>query len=303
MLRSSLPLLGLVALTGCSALINPDTDLLGSDPDSGVTLMDSGMTGFDAGPMGFDAGDVPCMEGSRRCAGDRLLTCVGGMLVPQDCQSMDAFCDVDHCQPHVCVPNSRECSADGRSVVSCDGRGSEATAMSCGDARCDPATRMCVGGGPACAISNGNVSLGTSRPFGLCTTDDNNTFQPDGRMCNGMARSDVGDQILTLTLTEPTRVTFELTDVDESRAIDTILYVRRTCDDPSSQILCADDVPCAASTVDPPACFDGVDVRQSRVTADLPAGTYYIVIDAFAYTTGGVEFECGRVQLRVDRAG
>ncbi|MCA9608997.1 MAG: hypothetical protein KC619_25525, partial [Myxococcales bacterium] len=258
MLRPSLPRVVLAfvpVLAGCSALINPDTDLLGTDDgtDSGVTLMDSGVMGVDAGPMGIDAGDRPCVEGTRSCAGDQLVSCVGGMEVPQDCQSMEAFCDVDHCTPHVCVPNSRECSADGTSVVSCNGRGSEAVAESCGDARCDPATRTCVGGGPECPRSTATIRIGGTYRIGLCTPDDSDTFVPDGRMCTGTSRADSGDRVFTLTLDAPTRVTLELTDIDERRAVDTILYVRRNCDDPSSQILCADDVPCAASTAEPAA--------------------------------------------------
>lgn len=307
MLGSPRLLLGPIALTvaaGCSALINPDPDRLGPDEgsDSGVSLMDSGMTGFDAGPMGFDAGDVPCVEGSRRCMGDRLLTCAGGVEVAQDCQSMSAFCSGDQCEPHVCRPNSRECSADGGSVVSCNARGSEATTMDCGDSRCDPATRTCVGGGGACEGIR-SIALGTERNTPLCAYDDDHTFQPDATMCRGMSRADSGDRTFELTLTAPTRVTFELTDVDNARAIDTVLYVRRACDEAGTQVLCADDVPCAASTAQPPACIDGVDVRQSRITADLPAGTYYIVVDAFLYSAGGVEFQCGDVRLRVDRAG
>ncbi len=81
-----------------------------------------------------------------------------------------------------------------------------------------------------------------------------------------------------------------------------ILYIRRACDDPSSQIVCADDVPCMASTAEPPACFGEVDVRQSRVTVTLPAGTYYVFVDAFEYTSSGIDFTCGTVELSVTSA-
>ncbi|MCB9596762.1 MAG: hypothetical protein H6719_28830 [Sandaracinaceae bacterium] len=309
MLRLSLRLTAvgfIVASSGCSALINPDTDLLGTDPDvdSGtVMLMDSGMTGFDAGPGFdggplFDAGNETCVEGTRRCVGDSLRTCASGMEIPQDCQAMDAFCQTDHCEPHVCRPNSRECSADGGSVLSCSARGDALDTMSCGSGRCDGATRMCTGGGDACTGLMG-IRPGADREMNLCSFSDDNTYQPD-TMCRGTTRASVGDRIFELRLDAPTRVTIELTDIDEGAAIDTIFYLRRVCDDQSTQIGCADDVPCAASTAEPAACFDGVDVRQSRLTVDLPAGNYYIVADAFLYTTGGgTMFGCGRVRLSV----
>lgn len=286
------------ALPACSALIDPDTGRLGPDDgaDSGVSLMDSGMSGFDAGP-GFDGGNVPCVEGTRRCSGDTLVTCAGGALVPQDCQAMMAFCDGDHCQPHVCRPNSRMCSPDGTSVLSCTARGDDVDAEDCGDGRCDPATFRCEGGGGPCDALN-NVRIGEDRTANLCGRDDDNSRVPGGT-CGGTSRSDTGDITYRLTLTEPTRVTIELTDIAESTAVDTVVYVRRVCDDETTQVLCSDDVPCEASTAEPPACIDGVDPRQSRVTADLPAGSYYVVVDAFEYTSGSTEFRCGQVRLRI----
>lgn len=292
-------------LAGCSALINPDTGRLGDDPDSGVVaLMDSGPPiGSDAGP-GFDAGDGTCDEGERRCNGDQLLTCVAGSFVAADCQAMGAYCDGDSCQPHECTPNSRRCSEDGDSVISCTARGDEESEESCGDGRCDPDTIRCEGGGDACPLGDlpRELSIPDSRVRVLCERDDDHTFTPsDG--CRAESRASVGDEVFPLVLDRERRLTFELTDVDESNAVDTILYIRRACDDPSTQVACADDVRCMASTVEPPACFGDVDVRQSRVTVTLPAGTYYVFIDAFEYSTSGTTFGCGRVQLQVSPAG
>jgi len=294
-------LAALVALGGCSALINPDTGRLGDEPDSGVVaLMDSGgPVGSDAGP-GFDAGDGSCSEGERRCNGDQLLTCVAGTFVAADCQAMGAFCEGGTCRPHVCVPNSRMCSADRGSVVSCSARGDEASEDDCGEGECNPDTIRCEGGGDACPLDDlpRALSIPDSRMRVLCRHDDNHTFTPSDA-CRSMTRAAVGDEVLPLVLDRERRLTFQLTDVDEDAAVDTILYIRRACDDPSTQVACADDVPCMASTVDPPACFGEVDVRQSRVTVTLPAGTYYVFLDAFEYTTSGTEFGCGRVELQV----
>jgi len=111
-----------------------------------------------------------------------------------------------------------------------------------------------------------------------------------------------GDEVFVLELDSPTRLTFELTDYDETRAIDTVLYIRSACEDMASQVACADDVPCGTSTVPGgPTCTGSgaVDVRQSRVTLTLPAGRYYVVADAFVRRGDGVNYTCGRVRLSV----
>jgi len=287
----------LVALAGCSALINPDTGRLGDDPDAGVvTRMDSGgPIGSDAGP-GFDAGDGSCSDGERRCNGDQLLTCVAGSFVARDCQAMGAFCDDETCEPHVCTPNSRRCSDDGDSIVSCSARGDQASEESCGDGRCDPDTVSCEGGGGGCEDLPELIPNDRKR-IELCEGTGDNTFAP-APGCGSDTPASAADVAYRLVLDEPRRLTFEVTDIDPMRAVDTILYIRRDCEDPSSQVVCADDVPCAASTVDPPACFGEVDVRQSRTTVSLPAGTYYVFVDAFEYMTSGTSFRCGTVRLQ-----
>ena len=99
--------LALLIGTGCSALINPDTDRLGTDPEGGedagvVTLMDAGEPpppGTDAGepPPGTDAGGPPpgtdagCVAG---CSGGTLTTCDGDVVTcPLGCAPTgDARC-------------------------------------------------------------------------------------------------------------------------------------------------------------------------------------------------------------------
>lgn len=147
------------------------------------------------------------------------------------------------------------------------------------------------------------IPVGGTRRVNLCNFEDANTFnRSDGCMTDLRAASP--DQTFVLTIPSMQRVTISLTDVDDSATVDTVFYVRRICGDASTQIGCADDVPCAASTATPPACFTGgVDVRQSRVTATLPPGTYYIVADAYDYRRDGTTFGCGRVELEVRDGG
>ncbi len=292
-------ILGAASLLGCSAIVNPDSDLLGPDPgvDSGtVVLMDSGDARIDAGPR--DGGGVPCTEGAKRCVGETLFTCVGGAEIPRDCRAVGDYCDVDQCRDQVCEPNRRQCTPALNAVLSCSARGDLLSREACPNG-CDPETITCLPPGGVCDDVP-SIDVGGRHTVDLCERADNNTHQPaDG--CGSTSRADVQDQIFSLTLERRQRVTIELTDVDAPRAVDTLVYVRRTCDDMGSQIACDDDVPCDRSTADPPACFGGVDVRQSRITLTLDAGTYFIVVDGFAYTNDSVAFSCGLVELRVER--
>lgn len=285
-----------LAFAGCSAIINPDSDRLGAGPDTGPPpRVDSGTR--DAGPPG-DGGD--CVEGTPTCSGDALVSCSGGMEVLQDCQAARAFCEVDHCEPWVCVPGDRECASDGESAFVCTARGDEIEEHGCGDGFCDPDTNACVMDVPPPVCEGfGRISPGESIITDLCGLPDDNTFER-ATGCDFGSRAQSGDEIFVLELDRSTRLTFELTDIDTTRAIDTVLYIRRDCEDGESQVACHDDVACGASTVPGGAfCTGGVDVRQSRMTLTLPAGRYYIVVDAFERRSDGVTYSCGRVRLSI----
>jgi len=291
-----------VGLLGCSSLVNPDSDLLGTDPgvDAGtVMLMDSGPTTRDAGTRP-DAGGMMCAEGTSRCAGDTLFTCAGGMELPQDCQAMGAFCSGDACSPHVCTPNQRECSSGGTAVLSCSARGDLVSRDACPNG-CDPDTLACrPDGGGGCADDADTIEIGESHTINLCEDDNTNTHESSAE-CTSSGDANLGDRVFSLTVERRQRLTIELTDVDEASAIDTILYIRSVCDRTDSQLACDDDVPCDESTAEPPACFGEVDLRQSRIETTLDPGTYYIVIDGFNYRTDRVSFSCGDVELSVER--
>ncbi len=102
-MRARLVVVALLA-TGCSALINPDTDLLGDDEDAGSTGVDAGGTpsdgGVDAGPgPGDDAG--PGVD--------------AGPVCPSDCDDGVA-CTNDRCEAGACIntPDERLCGDDER---------------------------------------------------------------------------------------------------------------------------------------------------------------------------------------------
>jgi len=91
--------------------------------------------------------------------------------------------------------------------------------------------------------------------------------------------------------------------VDPLRDIDTVVYVRRRCDEPRSQLACGDDTRCEGGFPFGGDCMDGVRLGLSRVELDLEPGTYYVVVDAFLYEREGRESVCGNVELRVREAG
>jgi hypothetical protein len=189
------------------------------------------------------------------------------------------------------MPGSVRCSRDGSGVVQCDDRGTGTSYTRC-DAGCDPATSTCRGTTSACDALP-TIAVGDTERFDLCEAGGATTFaRAEGCGAGSMASSP--DRTFALTLDERTTVVVDLRDVDPSVGIDTVVYLRRACDDASSQIACDDDVPCAESDIGS-GCASGVQVRQSRFTVTLEAGTYYIVADAFRYDA----FGCGEVELRV----
>ncbi len=302
-------LASVVALSGCSAIINPDPGQLGGDFDAGFQVVDSGPPPtHDSGPIGpppvhdagppptTDAGGPTCAPG-QHCEGDTLVSCAGGVETRTDCQSMSAFCASNQCQGWVCMPGQQHCTGDFRGVVVCSDRGDMQTTMPC-DPGCNPTTNACVMSPAACAALP-RINLGDTRNFDLCHQSDNNTFTRTD-VCSATSRANLGDQTFRLTLTERTTVQIELRDNDPTVAIDTIVYVRRVCDDSTTQIACDDDIPCDMATIPPgPTGCRSYEVRQSILQTTLDAGTYYIVADAFMYSTMTTSYNCGQVQLTV----
>lgn len=288
-------LASLVALSGCSAIINPDESRLGSSDAGVVHGHDAGMPQRDASTPPADSG-MPCVIG-QHCEGDTLVSCRGGVETRTACQDLGSFCSGDQCQSWICTPGERRCAGDLRGIVVCSPRGDSQTTTPC-ELGCNPTTNTCVTTPPACA-GLPRINLGDTIDLDLCRETDDDTYtRSDG--CMADTRANVGDRTYTLTLEHATEVVIELSDADGTAAVDTIVYVRRACDDAATQVACDDDVLCSESTVPTtPGTCTTYEVRQSRITTTLEAGTYYIVADGFAYSTDRQMFRCGSVRLRV----
>jgi len=106
-----------------------------------------------------------------------------------------------------------------------------------------------------------------------------------GNTCNSTNRfmdlpygTSAPDDVFLLRLDAPARVTFSLCG---SSAWDTFVYLRLLCDQ-SSTTLARDD--------------DGCGALRSRLTADLPVGEYYFILDGYSLAT-----ECGPYSFTVQR--
>ncbi len=297
-----------VVLLGCSV---KRSGLGGGAGDAGSGPMDAGVDGRlsdrDAATSPKDSGPEPdAHEGADagpRCAGDEpvcegtvLRSCEDGSPEEKDCAAADAYCDTDDGEPtciaRVCTPGARRCSDEGDAVVECDARGSKEVPMAC-SAGCDPATTECrsVADCPLAGVTDLPAASASSIAFSLCGQGDdaqNQTAPGCGATLGGQ------DRIFRLVIETATDVWIDLRDDDGRAAIDTVLYLRTRCDDPSSQIACHDDIACSESDF---TC-SGVQRRQSRIETRLDPGVYYVVADSYDYRDRGTSWGCGSVLLR-----
>jgi hypothetical protein len=290
-------------LTGCSALIHPDPSRLDGEDGGIVIRIDSG--GADSGPTptldgGIDAGSDAGSDGGNtcspadrpRCEGDVLVACDStGRPSRIDCQSRMQYCDEDRCREWECTPGESVC--EGSRLETCNDRGSGAEEtgceFGCADGRSCATTPVCPGLPPL------SISVGDTQTIDTCPLSDFATPEADRTMGCGDTHANGGDRVFTLTLTARTALLIDLLDVTEGVSIDTVLYVRTSCDDMGSQVACSDDIPCASSDIRTGCSSSGLQVRQSRITNIFEPGTYYIVIDQYLYTG----FTCGRMRLSV----
>lgn len=294
-----------ISTLGCSAVVNPDQDRLGPlvDADLRPRLMDSGSGDPDAGrppPPRRDAGMGGCSI-SPRCEMDVRVFCDGDVLSEEDCQQDESFCSSGSCVPWRCDPGEIEC-VDGASAV-CNERGSGVDTRPCPGGRCDPDTGECFDEPPPPPGCPGAIAIGVGDDdeIDLCEYADERVPVRSDSCAN--VNADLGDLVYALEIEETQEVVIELTDIDPVVAIDTLIYLRRSCDDSASQFACADDVACGASTVPGgPRCSGDVDVRQSRMRVRLEPGTYFLIVDGFDYTRNTIRYQCGNVRLEVREA-
>jgi len=278
---------------GCSALSDTDP----GDLEPGAGGMDAGPPEVDGGPGRTDAGGedsgetdagrAACDPAPPRCDGDAVVTCIDGVENRLDCAAMDAYCDAGRCVARVCEP--------GEALVRCNASGSGEEREPC-PLGCDPAGPACREESDAC---DDIPEIPRVTSFDTCMESNDESHVPGGD-CPDRLHANGGDRIYRFTLDRPTSVFIDLRDAD-TVAIDTILYLRRTCDVPESQIECSDDIPCSESDISI-GCSDGsrIQVRQSRIETHLEAGTYYVVADHLVYGSGESRFECGNVVLQFE---
>ncbi|MCB9508472.1 MAG: hypothetical protein H6698_05910 [Myxococcales bacterium] len=281
--------------TAASDDVSADLPLLDARPDAPV--------GSDTSPA--DGGELVCPPGASWCEGDILYVCSadGGEAAPTRCARREEVCVVDdagaRCAPPdglVCTPGETRCEST-LAVSTCLDDGSEFGPPTRCELGCDPATQMCAAEPPAgCSRRIPTIHPGETVELDLCDYEDS-TAPIDQADCGDAGTRSGGDATYALVITSDTRVTIDLRDDDDSVAIDTVLYVRRACEDDASQLACSDDIPCDESDVTIGSCSGGVQVRQSRVTLSLAAGTYYVVADHLEYGS----FSCGSVRLQISR--
>lgn len=317
----------IVALTGCSAIVSPDGSALDPDgppadagadavvpptdssvppSDSSVPPADSSVPDSTVPPADSSVPPDASCTGPARCEGNVLVSCVAGRRQRLDCGGDVCNAATASCEPPAgfCTPGSRRCLNDRESAV-CNADGLSETPVAC-PFSCNAATGACMTDPPPPTCGDlPVVEDGDTHRIDLCSTGDDETHQPDGDGCPATSRADSGDAIFELLVDRRRRVRIDLRD-DDSAAIDTIVYVRNSCTTIAgvgAQIACSDDIPCADSDISTgcPGGGGGTQVRQSIIDETFEAGTYYIVVDAFEYTTGGGSaFECGQVRLSVD---
>ena len=100
---------------------------------------------------------------------------------------------------------------------------------------------------------------------GRFMTDTRNRDNNYESTCGGSARG--GEQVFSLRLEQPRNVTFEMVVGD----YDTVMHLRRVCDDAASQIVCDDD--------------GGVGLL-SRISQQLQPGEYFLFVDGFGGGSG-----------------
>lgn len=288
--------------TGATDTTVDDTS---ADTTADTTVED---TTADTTPDTTDVDTTPpvCEPDSTSCSGNVLLTCAadGSALGRTRCSSTGQVCGTDAdgrsaCIDPVCTPDAAYCvDAVTRGVCDANGTGPVSTEVCA--AGCNARTGACNPlPGTGCTVEASNpISVGDVVEFDLCGAGNDVASVGGPEDCTGGYVTDDEDAIFEFTLDAPATLLFDLQDADGSTAIDTLLYLRGTCDLADSQLFCSDDIPCTESDITT-GCTGGVQPRQSQFTASLEAGTYFLVAEQFTRNTGTTSFNCGLVQLSI----
>ncbi len=218
-----------------------------------------------------DAGPEPCVVDDLFCNGVERM--VDGACVKIPADPCDDFVD---CTSDACDEATDTCTHDpvGSCATCSGGCEPECTGRECGDDGCGGLCGTCDAG-QGCASGPGScmnataagtcgspraltVTLGTQTISGSTA----NSLHQATPTCNNT--STAVEDVYSFTITTPTGIDAR------SSGYDTVLHLRTDCDDDteSATVACADDSA-------PPGDYG------SRISALLPAGTYYLIVDGF----------------------
>ncbi len=200
------------------------------------------------------------------------------------------------CEADTCSGNGACDDASGRAVCTCDEGHTGQACDACtethqdhdGDGTCEP---TCATAGYACS-GHGACSDESGTPVCACdpgtlqTAPDTCLAGGDGSTCDapllvdfsttgttgntagagddtrpGCTEATPGNDLVYVFSLKGTRSV-----VFETEGFDTVMYLRSACGDPSTELACDDD---------------SGPRRASRIEAELPAGLYYLIVDAY----------------------
>jgi len=236
---------------GCSRVNRcPDNGCRGEDSTYAFRAIESLCA---AGPHSLcHCGDGTCDPAT----GETTATC------PSDCGSQcgDNVCNGTE-SPITCP---QDCGTCGNNA--CDN--GETTTTCCTDCGCGAGdvcrANTCIpdpGPGDTCASALTLTAQGTQTVTGTTATAAND--YRGGCVTNSTAP----ERVYTFTLPAAGAVSAQ------STGYDTVLYLRRTCEDSTSELACNDDAT-------PPGSLG------SRIDANLQPGTYYLFVDGYAARSG-----------------
>jgi hypothetical protein len=122
----------------------------------------------------------------------------------------------------------------------------------------------------------------TSFDVSTCGAGDDLDAPPVGDCDPGANGADL---VYRIDLGTASTVTLDLQDVDPGASVDTVVYVRADCGASTGMQFCSDDFG---------------SLGHSHLDLFLAAGTWYVIVDSYDYTSGnGTAFGCGDVHLAV----
>ena len=261
------------AMVACAAGCSVDTaglDAIKRPIEAGTTPV------VDAGAL--DAGAV---DAARADAGSRD----GGAGADDTGPGVDAFV------PPACMAGPLRCSEDGTAVIACDDGAEDRIPCESG---CDTASSSCRDV-PTCPLAvEATLEAGDELRVDLC--GGGNDLRNVVRGSCGYA-AEGEDRLYRVVLDRPRSVWIDVKDVAGGTPVDTALYIRTDCDDPSSQGECSDDLACGEADPELP-CVSGRKYGQSRIEATLDPGVYWVAIDSFDWNDGPTHYRCGEVIIR-----